>query len=307
MKGNRKIGQGPQREVPETPGEGTTEGGKTERNPGGAAADGPRPDAGKGRGWFPGVWRLLRLCGALLVSAALVGSLYGGVYFLRHSRSFAIREVRISPTTHVSTATLRELADVEPGENLFRVNLLRVQTALRAEPWLKSVRVRRELPATVTIDVVEYQARALVAFSGLYLVDEEGVVFKRATPAEVAGLPVITGIGREIYVGERADAQGLIREALAAVAVYGASGGDTHRPPIGEAHVDRFAGTVLYTAHGMSIHLGSGEPAELKSRLRRFDAVLAALRQTGEHPAIVYLDNRAHPDHITVGLQELLP
>jgi hypothetical protein len=37
-------------------------------------------------------------------------------------------------------------------------------------------------------------------------------------------------------------------------------------------------------------------------RLARLDAVLAALDVTGERPRLVYVDNRARPDRVTVKL-----
>jgi cell division protein FtsQ len=248
---------------------------------------------------------LLRLLLSLLLCALVVGAGMGGMYFLKSSPSFAIRTVRISPTRHVPGTALRERAGISLGQNLIRLDLGRVQAALAQEPWLRSVRVRRELPATVAIDVTEYEPQALVALGSLYLSDGEGVLFKRATPEEASGLPVITGISRDGYVADRAEAQALIRLALAVLATYRA--GPASRPPVGEIHIDDIAGITLYTAGGVAVRLGPSEraaPAEWVERLRRFDAVLRELSERTLRPAAIFLDNRAHPDHITVRLEE---
>jgi cell division protein FtsQ len=249
--------------------------------------------------WLPG---LLRVLGVGALAGVLGGAGYGASYFLLHSPHFAVRSVRISPTAHVSTEALLERAGVPLGSNLFRVDLAQVQRKLAEEPWIKRVQVQRELPATVSIDIVEYQPRALVALGSLYLADDAGVVFKRATTREAAGLPVITGVGRDAYVADRADSQRQIREALAAVASYKEGGGQ--RPPIGEVHVDSLSGVVLYTEQGVALHLGQGTAAEWAARLRRFDGVWASLQQSGQRPSVFFLNNRAHPDHVTVRIEE---
>ena len=40
----------------------------------------------------------------------------------------------------------------------------------------------------------------------------------------------------------------------------------------------------------------------LGERLRRYDAVAQALREGGEEPRLIYVDNRARPDRVTVKL-----
>lgn len=263
---------------------------------------GPEDRSGKAAGLASGTWPILgRLLCALGLTACLLGLGAGAFYFVRHSERFSIREVRFTPTARVSTDSLRDRAQIRLGENLFRLDLRQVRQRLMAEPWLKEVRVRRELPAAIAIDIVEYRPEVLVALGALYLADEDGVVFKRATPAEAGAMPVVTGIERETYLGERGEAQGLLQAAIAALSVYRAGKG---RPPIGEVHVDRFAGMTLYTLSGTAIRIGSGDPAELKPRLRRMDAVLAALRESGQQARLIFLNNRAHLDQVTVRLEE---
>ena len=54
---------------------------------------------------------------------------------------------------------------------------------------------------------------------------------------------------------------------------------------------------------GVAIRIGPGGPETLPSRLQNFDAVWAELQRRGERPAVVFLDNRAHVDHVTVRLE----
>lgn len=259
-----------------------------------AAVSGAVPLDEEAPGWLP---LGLRLLGAAALSAALLIAVLGGRYFFLNSPHFAVRNVRISPTQHVRTAALLLRAAVPLGSNLFQVDIAAVQQRLLTEPWLASVRVRRELPATLAIDVSEHQAVALLSLDSLYLMDETGTVFKRSTSLEYGELPVFTGVGRATYLMEPALARTLVRSGLQALTRYRQQPG---RPTVGEVHIDRFAGVTLYTHEGTALRVGQGSDAELDQRLRRFDAVWAQLQRSGQRAAVMYLDNRAHPDHVTV-------
>lgn len=258
------------------------------------------------------LWRgLLRGLLGLALVGALVGSVVGVRHVARTRPEFAIRAVRLGATPHISEARLRQLAGVEPGQNLFTVDLNEVRRRVAQDPWVRSARVRRELPATISVEVEEREAAALLALEALYLVEPSGAVFKRATAEEALGHPVITGIGRDFFLEAREESAGLLREALAAHRTYEETArlpsGERRRPPLGELHVDAINGLLLYTQSGTAIRLGRGEPAELQRRLRRLDVVLAALQRgaAGNGPQqaqSIYLDNRAHPEHVTVRL-----
>lgn len=260
---------------------------------------------------------MLRALAAVSISGAILLAGYGGCYLLYHSPHFAVKEVRVRGMHRVSEASLRARAVGEAGvlgANLFSVNLSEVRRALLAEPWLKSVTLRRELPTTLSVEVEEHVPAALMSLDALYLVDETGTAFKRAAPEEYDGLPVLTGIGRTAYQFEPELSQ---RNARFALSVLGRFRAQPGRPPIGEVHMDRFAGVTLYTEKGVAIRVGSvgsvgvgagagtgeGEKAgELEERLARFDTVWKALRKSPQPPLMLFLDNRAHPDHVTVRL-----
>jgi cell division protein FtsQ len=245
------------------------------------------------------LFALLRMLGALCVAALLAAGAYGVGRFLLHSPHFALREVRISPTHHVTAEALRKRAAIPTDVNLFQLDLGAVKKNLATQPWLRSIKLHRQLPSTLHLEVSEYEPVALVCLDSLYLVSDSGEVFKRATPGEYAHLPVITGFGRAAYLLEPELTREQIRTALFALSRYQRN---PQRPLIGEAHVDHFIGVTLYTAGGVAIRLGHGGADELDTRLLRFDAVWQALARANQRPAMMFLDNRAHPDHVTVRL-----
>jgi cell division protein FtsQ len=203
----------------------------------------------------------------------------------------------VTPLKHLSPQLLLDKASVPMGINLFAIDGDEVARIIAQEPWVARVQVRRELPSTVVLDVVEREAACAVALGALYLAEADGNVFKRASADEAAVMPVVTGVAREDYLQQPAEARADIRQALAVLAAWHE---DAARPPVGEVHVDRIAGVTLYTAAGVGVRIGIIDDG-LRARLRRYDAVAAALG-ADEVPRLIYVDNRARPDRVTVKL-----
>ena len=249
-------------------------------------------------------WRaLVRVITLLVTLALVVGGAWAGRRWLLHSPHFAVREIRISSTQHISAEALRARAGVERGDNLFLVDLGQVERDVAADPWVRRAKAHRELPGVLAIDVEERTPACVVALGPLYLADATGEVFKRASLDEAAGMSVVTGVPRDGYIDDREASQALIREALAALAVWRE---DKKRPAIGEAHIDSALGATLYTTEGgVGVRVGRGEPAVLRERFRRSDAVWAALEKAGQQPRMILVDQRTHPDRVTVKLAAL--
>jgi cell division protein FtsQ len=256
----------------------------------------PRPP------FWPSVWaRLLSWRRSFLVAGvgmALAAGAWAGRWYVTHSRHFAVATVRVSPTVHVTADAIVARAAVPLGINLFAIDRDEVAHVVSQEPWVARVHVRRELPSTLVIDVVEREAACAVAFGALYLADADGNVFKRATSDEASGLPVVTGIAREDFLAEPDAARAQLKQALQAIAAWRHDGA---RAPLGEAHVDRIAGVTVYTDQGVGVRLGVVD-GSLPARLGRYDAVRGALAESGETARLIYVDNRARPDRVTVKL-----
>ena len=228
----------------------------------------------------------------LLAVAALVGAVFVGRLAVAHvvnAPRFAIRQVRVSAMAHVAEDDITRLAGVEIGDRLLAIDTDAVAARIAHHPWIVSAQVRRELPSTLVIDVTERKAAALAILGGLYLVDEAGHPFKRATLRETEGLVVITGIPRAAYADLREASEAALREALALLAEYEhpdslararrTPGGANTRPPLSEIHIDARAGytLVLYDGGGQ-IRLGQGRVTD---KLARLDELLADLGSKG--------------------------
>jgi cell division protein FtsQ len=251
--------------------------------------------------------RKLLVVGKLLVVIAVVGlSVLAGRQLVRQviaSPRFAVQEVRVAATTHVSAEEIQEFAGVEIGDRLLTVDPDQVAAKLASHPWIASARVRRDLPSALAIEVTERRAIASALMGALYLLDENGRPFKRATFDEADGLPVITGVTREQYVALRSTSEAVFREALALFAAY--ADGGAARPKLSEIHIDPRTGFSLVLFDGAGeIRLGRGAADE---KLARLDQILAAAGPRGPAAlATVYLDG-AVADRVTVRLARTAP
>jgi len=255
-----------------------------------------------GMGW---IGRKLVVVGKLLAVIGIVAlALLAGRQLVRHviaSPRFAVKELRVAATTHVPAEEIEELAAVEIGDPLLTVDPDRVAGRLATHPWIASARVRRELPSVLAVDVTERHAPATALMGALYLLDDNGRPFKRATFEEADGLPVITGVTREQYAAVRGASEAAFREALTLLAAYTdeATAGPP-RPKLSEIHVDPRTGFSLVLLDGAGeIRLGRGAAPE---KLARLDQILAAAGPRGAGAlATVYLDG-AQADRVTVRL-----
>jgi cell division protein FtsQ len=260
-------------------------------------------------------WRLLFVGKMLAALAALVAALYAGQMVVAHvaaSPRFALREIRVGATQHIAREEIVGRTGVSLGDRLLAIDTDEVAARLARHPWIAGVRVRRELPATLVVDVTERTAAAVAVIGGLYLVDQKGHPFKRATLLEAQGLVVLTGISRPEYLGLRAASEAAFREALAVQAEYqhpdslaaartGAAG--SGRPPLSEIHLDPRGGLSLFLYDGGGeIRLGRGGTAD---KLARLDEILAELGPANLSALrVVYLDGRVG-DRVPIRLAPL--
>jgi cell division protein FtsQ len=195
----------------------------------------------------------------------------------------------------VPAEEIEELSGVSIGDQLLTVDPDQVARRLAAHPWIATARVRRELPSALAIEVTERRAVATALMGALYLLDDGGRPFKRATFEEADGLPVVTGVTREQYAALRPASEAVFREALTLLGSYGAD-----RPKLSEVHVDPRAGFSLVLLDGAGeIRLGRGATEE---KLARLDQIFGAVGPRGPAAlATVYLDG-AVADRVTLRL-----
>ncbi len=127
-----------------------------------------------------------------------IGIIYGlySLVFERHL--FVVKNIEVEGNfAHFTKDDIKDSAGIELGANIFSVKLADVQRKLMQSDWIKEAAVSRKAPSTIWIYASEWVPFALAVIDDVYLADENGTVFKKASAGDYQSLPVFTGIGDE--------------------------------------------------------------------------------------------------------------
>jgi cell division protein FtsQ len=254
-------------------------------------------------GWVFGHRLQVRRAGkAVLAGIAVAGLIWLGdrtYAYARSAEAFAIAEVEVLGNHQLGAIDVRRAAGVQIGSNIFEVSSEDARNHLLQHPWVEDATVVRKLPGRVRIEVVERTPVALVALDQLYLVSDEGAVFKRLGVDDPVDLPVITGIASERFYDDLDYRTEVLLGSMALLHDYEGAG-LADREPVSEIHFDGANGIELFVgADGMNVRLGNGQH---RQKLRRFRRVLERLEREKTRPSYVYLDNVRSPERVTVRL-----
>lgn len=107
---------------------------------------------------------------------------------------FAIREVSVAGRSRTDPAELRRLLNVEEGAPIFGFTPALAATRIASIPWVEDVRIHRNLPDKITVDLTERVPVAMWQNDGaLAVIDREGRVLTRDNLEEFSYLPLIIG------------------------------------------------------------------------------------------------------------------
>lgn len=210
--------------------------------------------------------RAARVLSVGVVGAALVTAAGVGLIELRDGPAFRLGEVRIEGNSRATTAELRHLADLRPGEHMLALDLERTAQSIARHPWVASASVRRLYPSTVAIDVVEHAPVMLLALDRLWYVDASGKPFKQAESGDLDH-PLLTGVDPQLVSESPHLAQAVIIGALQALAATDGSG-VLSSDDISEVHFSPSGGYSLITRTGVRLLVGISDPAPRFERLR---------------------------------------
>ena len=262
-----------------------------------------RAEAERGRAaWRSVASAAMRTLAAAAVSAVLSLGAWQAWRWANGSEAFTIREIRFSGLVHAEEADLLQRSGLKPGANLFRTDLGRAARALQTHPWVASAALARRLPGEVLATIVEHRPAALVQLGGLYVLDEEGRLFKRVAPEDRLDLPVVTGLSRAAWAERKPELQLRLFGALHLLDTWRASGFPV--ASVSEVRVDEDGGYTLFAHDGTAVQevrLGS---SDISLKLQRLAQIRAALARRGERAAKIDLDNPARPDQAAATLAD---
>jgi cell division septal protein FtsQ len=142
---------------------------------------------------------LLRWAGILAANLAIGAVLVvSGASVARHfttSAELAVREIAVEGTARTTPDAVQRVLQPFVGRNLVELDLDEVARAATRDPWVKEASVKRVLPSTLRIAVVERTPGALALLRGLvYVVDDGGYVMGPAGSDLPYDLPLLIGL-----------------------------------------------------------------------------------------------------------------
>jgi len=146
---------------------------------------------------------LWRLSGLGLVLAGLIT---GGVLVSSRvvdARLMAVDQVLVQGNQRLSTAEVDVLLGDVRGQSLLLVDLEQLRARLLGSPWVASVILRRILPSTIDVRIVERDPVAVARLGQqLYLVDGTGVIIDDyGPPHQDFDLPIVDGMAAATQAG----------------------------------------------------------------------------------------------------------
>jgi len=127
----------------------------------------------------------------LILCAALLASLWGFWGYAQRADAFRITHVHLPPgsSLHLPTPLI--------GVNLWDLDLRALAGELKAQqPWLKDVRVVRQLPNALHIDAIPRLPIAQVKLDRWHLVDGEGFIVPQGSAAPAESVVRLVGLER---------------------------------------------------------------------------------------------------------------
>src|SRR5437879_5632240 len=143
-----------------------------------------------------------------LIAAIYVGARVAAKRFFIDNPDYKLSAIEVQTDGTLQRDQVLSVADLHESENIFRVNLARVQAQLQELPQVDEVEITRKLPSEIDIRIVERKPIGWItsekqiadpfASDAAFLVDARGVLMKeKKLLPEYLGLPLITGCASE--------------------------------------------------------------------------------------------------------------
>jgi len=222
---------------------------------------------------LPRLGRLLKVAVALLLVAGGVAALWEGYRRVVQLSYFYVTEVRVEGNLQVAAADVVAGLALDADSNILELNLSDLSRRVLQNPWIREASVRRQLPLSLTIRVVERVPEAVFIADRRYLLSADGVILAVLDEGVLPTLPTLrAAVPRAVQVGERVlsfeMAQGLSvwRQFQLANALQGEKAHEIGMGKDGSYRVNLGQEMPVIRLHAR----------ELEEQLRRLGAALAA-------------------------------
>lgn len=107
---------------------------------------------------------------------------------------FTCTTIRVEGLKYANIEDIKNMIPLKVGHSIFSESPENVREIIEKNSWIRTAVVRRKLPDTLIVRVVEYQPVAYWQMnSKLFLIDNNGVIIEGERHQNLTHLPVITG------------------------------------------------------------------------------------------------------------------
>jgi cell division protein FtsQ len=157
-------------------------------------------------GWFGRMlrWPMLTLTVVLVGVGGLIGLVSGGHLSRLNAgigstialAGFAIGDITLAGAERTSAADAYAALGVERGQSIFAVNASEARARLLDLPWVADAEVRRSLPGTLAVRLIEKRPFALwQSGKSIVVIERSGAVITDADTGAFDHLPLFAGSG----------------------------------------------------------------------------------------------------------------
>lgn len=141
-------------------------------------------------------WKTIFSLRTLAIAALFIficAAAAGGVWLYKMSaKFFPVNEIVFYGNKHLSVGDLKMMIGINRDESLIRVSARAVSEKLLKSPWIRDVSIRKDFPNTISVQLFETSAFAILETNGRsFLIDERGRMLEEMK-GTVPFLPVIT-------------------------------------------------------------------------------------------------------------------
>jgi cell division protein FtsQ len=116
------------------------------------------------------------------------------VFAALKSDYFVIKNVEVQNNLFVTKEEISLLSELK-GKNIFLINKNKTKQFILLNPYIEKVTIKRNLPSTVIIDIVEKKIRGIVKFNnGLINIDANGKMVQIVNRFPNGKIPLIFGV-----------------------------------------------------------------------------------------------------------------
>jgi cell division protein FtsQ len=120
---------------------------------------------------------------------------YVSVYeFLSTSPYFRLQNIVVTGVNDDLREELIKISGIKERESILSIDPATVKRNIEGHPWIKSVFLKKEFPHTLYIKAESEEAMAIVLLEQMYLMNRDGVIFKKAERDDRIDFPVVTGL-----------------------------------------------------------------------------------------------------------------